>query len=228
MIEGVFFDGDQTLWDFQTLMRRALERTLIELRRLRPGPATDQLKVETMLADRAAVADLQAPGVTLEDLRYQAFARTLKRVGRPDAALAAHLNEYYLRWRFTDVPLYPDVVSTLNQLAGRYRLGLLSNGNGYPERSGLAGVFTVVVFSHDHGVNKPDRRLFDIAATMIGSPASRLVMIGDSLVNDIAGAHHAGWHAIWLNRDHQTPSDPPPIHSVTSLDQLAGMLERVI
>jgi HAD superfamily hydrolase (TIGR01549 family) len=126
------------------------------------------------------------------------------------------------------VQLYPDVVPTLSLLTDRYRLGLLTNGNGYPERSGLAGVFDAVVISQDHGFRKPDRRLFDIAATRIGLQPSRLVMIGDSLVNDISGAHHAGWHAIWLNRDHKTPPDPPPAHSITRLDQVAEILERHI
>ncbi|HET9970225.1 MAG TPA: hypothetical protein VFQ68_18475 [Streptosporangiaceae bacterium] len=39
-IEGVFFDGDQTLWDFELLMRRALASTLAYLREVRPGPDT--------------------------------------------------------------------------------------------------------------------------------------------------------------------------------------------
>ena len=43
VIEALFFDGDQTLWDFEKLIRRALAATLDELRRLCPGPATVKL-----------------------------------------------------------------------------------------------------------------------------------------------------------------------------------------
>lgn len=46
----------------------------------------------------------------------------------------------------------------LDALGSRYRLGLVSNGNSYPERSGLDGRFAFTVFAHDHGVHKPDRR----------------------------------------------------------------------
>lgn len=56
MIEGVFFDGDQTLWDFEVLMRRALASTLEHLRELRPGADTDGLDVESMVADGSATS----------------------------------------------------------------------------------------------------------------------------------------------------------------------------
>jgi len=37
VIKAVFLDGDQTLWDFEKLMRRAMLATLGELKTLRPG-----------------------------------------------------------------------------------------------------------------------------------------------------------------------------------------------
>ncbi len=147
---GVFFDGDQTLWDFQMLMRQALGRTLGELRRLRPGDATSQLDVEDMIIDRGAVAArLHAIDASLEAVRHAAFVATLDRIGLPDADLAEHLNEYYLRWRFTDVPLYPDVVPALTVLGSRYRLRsavqrqrlprAIRIGRGFPGRRVLPG-----------------------------------------------------------------------------------------
>ena len=89
MIEAIFFDGDQTLWDFETLMRRALARTLAELRALRPGEATSGLNVEDMVLDRALVAaELAGTGVTLEAHRHAACARSPERHGPPDLAFA--------------------------------------------------------------------------------------------------------------------------------------------
>jgi FMN phosphatase YigB (HAD superfamily) len=38
----------------------------------------------------------------------------------------------YLKHRFGDIELYPDVIPVLNSLHGKFCLGLLSNGNGYP------------------------------------------------------------------------------------------------
>lgn len=202
MIEGVFFDGDQTLWDFQKLMRRALSATLDHLRQLHPGPTTHGLTVESLISDRASVeADPASAGMKLDDRRLAAFARTVARLAAPDQELAATLNDYYLDRRFTDVTLFDDVLPVLSDLRRRMPLGLLSNGNGYPEGSGLSGMFTVVVFSDEHGIKKPDRRLFDLAAEGVAVPPERLAMVGDSLTHDVAGSQNAGRHGFWLNRD---------------------------
>ena len=45
-----FFDGDQTLWDFQAMMRRALTATIGELRRLRHGTGGD-MSVEAFVTE---------------------------------------------------------------------------------------------------------------------------------------------------------------------------------
>lgn len=234
MIRAVFFDGDQTLWDFQTLMRRALLATLNELRSLHPGPAASQLDVDSFVADREAVAaSLRGRETNLERLRLAAFRRTVSRLhlsegGLAGDALAAHLNAFYLERRFESVDLFPDVRPALDALRGTYRLGLLSNGNAYPDRSGLAGVFSAVVFSQDHGIEKPDPRLFSIAAAAIGCTGPELAMVGDSLVNDVTGARSAGWRGIWVNRDGAIcPQQHAPDAQITTLLELPGALARI-
>jgi FMN phosphatase YigB (HAD superfamily) len=78
------------------------------------------------------------------------------------------------------VPLLDDVLPVLSELSARMPLGLLSNGNGYPERSGLTGILTVVVFSDDHLSSKPDRRLFDFAGHRQAGRAGVFLIFTDS------------------------------------------------
>jgi HAD superfamily hydrolase (TIGR01549 family) len=199
VISTLFFDGDQTLWDFDKLMRRVLRQTLAELRLQRPAPVTDRLDVEAMVDDRQAVA----------------------------AELAEHLNAFYLERRFADVELYPDTIPALTTLRRTYTLGLLSNGNSYPERSGLSGIFAVTVFSQDHGIAKPDRRLYEIAAAEVGATAEAIAMIGDSLVNDVTAAQAAGWQGIWLNRESiACPDLHTPDAEIASLIELPEALAK--
>ena len=229
MIEGVFFDGDETLWEFQKLMRRALLATLEHLRQLRPGPATRHLSVESLIQDRLAVeADPAAAGLKLEDLRRAAFVRTIARIGPPDHDLAATLNDYYVNRRFTDVPLFADVLPVLTKLRATLTLGLLTNGNGYPDRCGLRDMFAVEVFADEHGVKKPDGRLFEIAAGRAAIPPERLVMVGDSLTDDVVGAQNAGWRAFWLNRPgHDCGGDIHPDAELRTLYELPSALVLV-
>ena len=56
MIEAVLFDGDQTLWDFQKVMRMALLDVLDAIRQARPGAPAEGLRIADLQADRNAVA----------------------------------------------------------------------------------------------------------------------------------------------------------------------------
>ena len=227
---AIFFDGDQTLWDFQALMRRALAATLEELRRLRSDAVPAELTVEQLIRDRQDVADrLRGTVTNLEALRLEAFRHSLCRLGLGDDRLAGQLNAFYLERRFAGVDLFDDAVPTLRQLARQHHVGLLSNGNSYPERTGLGGLFGTVVFSQDHGSEKPDRRLFDVAAARVPPTVERFVMVGDSLVNDVDGAQRAGWAGIWLNRQGSPcPIGHRPDGVVRTLTELPGVLAPLL
>jgi HAD superfamily hydrolase (TIGR01549 family) len=215
----IFFDGDQTLWDFQGLMRRTLAATIDELRRLEPAVEGD-LSVEAFVADREAAAEqLRGKVTSLESVRLAAFTRSLWRLGLPDARLAEHLNDFYLQRRFAGVDLYDDVLPVLETLIRDHTVGLLSNGNSYPERVGLQRIFTATVFSQDHGVEKPDPRIYAIAQAAI--PGSEYIMLGDSIINDVVAAQRVGWRGIWLNRDRREP--PAGVRPDAILTDLYGL-----
>lgn len=225
-ISAISFDGDMTLWDFQKVMRHALKKTLAELRRLVPTQRALDLSVEEMIAIRNQVEkDEHGRTWNMEELRLLAFERTLESLGHPDRDLAAHLNALYLKHRFEDIELYPDVIPALDQLAPHFKLGLLSNGNSYPDRCGLEGRFAFVVFSQDVRVRKPDRRIFEIAAREAGCPLDELLHVGDSYENDVLGAHGAGAKTVWLNREGmESNAGIRADAEITTLTDLPGIL----
>ena len=191
-----------TLWDFRKVMRDALKKALVELRRLVPSQRAQSLSVDEMIDIRNQVEEeVKGEVWNHEEIRLLAFERTLEILGSPDRAMAGHLNDIYLKHRFEDIELFPDVEPTLDQLAAHFKLGLLSNGNSYPEGCGLEGRFAFVIFSQDVQVRKPDRRVFEIAARKAGCPLDELLHVGDSLQNDVAGANAAGAQSVWLNRE---------------------------
>jgi 2-haloalkanoic acid dehalogenase type II len=199
-IRAISFDGDGTLWDFERVMRESLQHVLGELQRVDPEAAA-RTSVNRMIEIRDSVG-VEAKGVItdLETIRLEAFRRTLQDIGKTDDALAHHLNEIYLKHRFEDIELFDDVLPVLKTLQTRYAIGLLSNGNSYPERVGLSGVFSFVVLSQDHGIEKPDPRIFQIALREAGCSKEQLLHVGDSLINDIGGAINFGIMCVWLNR----------------------------
>jgi FMN hydrolase / 5-amino-6-(5-phospho-D-ribitylamino)uracil phosphatase len=222
-IRAISFDGDGTLWDFEQVMRRSLQRVLDELSQIDPDTAS-LLSIEKMISIRKTVGEeLTGKMTNLETIRLEAFKRTLQIVGKPDDCLAAYLNQRY--YRFKDISLFDDVMPTLKELNKKFKLGLLSNGNSYPERCGLEGIFEFVVFSQDHGIEKPDPEIFKIALIKAACSPKQLLHVGDSLSNDVQGAANAGITGIWLNRNSTiNPGAVSPDYEIKSLTELLEIL----
>ncbi|UCH42827.1 MAG: HAD family hydrolase [Dehalococcoidales bacterium] len=224
-IKAISFDADGTLWDFEKVMQQSLSHVLKELGEIEPRVAA-MLNIDKMIEIRNRVAEeLKGRITNLEAIRLEAFRQTLTEIGRPDDTLASHLNEVYLKHRFEDIELFDDVLPTLNELQGKYTLGLLSNGNSYPERCGLECIFQFVVFSQDYGVEKPDPEFFQIALKEAGCSKEQLLNVGDSLNNDVIGATDAGIKCVWLNRKRiNIPNDVQVKYEIHSLSELLKIL----
>jgi len=226
-IRVIGFDGDMTLWDFHRVMREALEKTLQEIRRRCPGTASEELTVEEMVRIRNAVAwELDGEAIKLEEVRRLSFVRTLEAIGLPDEALAAELNAFYLQHRFEGITPYPDVIPCLDALRSRFTIGMISNGNGYPERCGFGDRFEFVVFSEDLGIRKPAPEIFREACRQGGFRPDEMAYVGDSLKADVAGAAGVGAISVWLNREGvANDSGIQPDYEVRSLSEVPDIFE---
>jgi putative hydrolase of the HAD superfamily len=224
-IRAISFDADGTLWDFEGVMRRSLGYALRELERLKPQVA-GILDIDRMIEIRDKVAEgLRGEVSDLETIRLEAFRQTLREVGIQDDALAEHLTTVYLKHRFGDIEPYDDVLPTLTVLGKRFKLGVISNGNSHPERCGLKNIFQFVVLSQDHGVEKPDERIFKIALEEAGCTRLELLHVGDSLENDVGGAIDSGMRGVWLNRDRLlNDTDIRPDREISSITKLLEIL----
>lgn len=147
-------------------------------------------------------------------------------IENPNKSLADHLNKVYLKHRFEDIELYDDVLPTLNILSRHFKIGLLSNGNSYPDRCGLEGRFAFVILSQDVQVEKPDRRIFDITAEKAGCDIKQVLHVGDSLENDVAGAQNTGARSVWLSRDGKKNDTEIQVDfEVASLNEIPAILQ---
>lgn len=227
-ITVISFDADGTLFDFAKVMRQSLGHALAELRLSVPG-IPDTLTVEAMIAIRNQVGEeLKGAGMKLEALRFAAFQQTLHHIGvaDPNDDMATHLHNTYLKHRFEDVDLFGDVIPILDALQGRFKLGIITNGNSDPERCGLEGKFQFVILAQDHGVEKPDLKIFEIAVQEAGISSNHFLHVGDSLENDVLGANQAGMLSVWLNRDGRAnDTGIQPDHEISALTELNAILD---
>ena len=121
--------------------------------------------------------------------------------------------------------LYPDVLPALDLLAGRVKLGVLSNWDYSLHRIlrmlGIYDRFDVVVASLEEGPEKPDPRLFGIILERLGSTASTTLHVGDDAIDDLEGARSSGLSAVLIDRS-RPDTLPPFVNTLTALPGVMG------
>jgi putative hydrolase of the HAD superfamily len=230
MVTHVSFDADDTLWEFDRVMRAAMQDVLRHLREAHPDlPAAQALTVDEVVAVRQRIGGQAGESpLSLRELRELAFTATLEELGRPDQAFASRLCDVFFDGRSALVEPYDDVMPVLDELAERYVLGVVSNGNADLDRGSLRGRFSFRVHAHAHGVAKPDPGLFEVVFAETGCSPGELVHVGDDLALDVAGAQAAGVYAVWLNRhDLPNPTAVRPDAEIHSLAELPALLEEL-
>ena len=144
--------------------------------------------------------------------------------------LAVDLNQ---RWAASQAPA-GGTWEVLQQLSATWPLGLITNGPGDAQRAvvealGLASVFRWLLVSGDAdlGIRKPDPAIFAHAARLAGCPPGALLFVGDSAVNDVAGAAGAGWRTCWLHAPGVAlpPQVPRPDLEISTLAELPALLD---
>ena len=106
----------------------------------------------------------------------------------------------------------PGALYALPLLAERYRLAVVCDTGYSPgrvlrevlERNGMLAYFEYLYFSNEHGMSKPDVRVFRHTLAALDVRAPEAAHVGDIQRTDIAGAQAAGMaavHFIGANND---------------------------
>lgn len=148
----------------------------------------------------------------------------------PEGDLAGFLEGYYARLS-TRGDLMPGVRETLEALAGKYELAVVSNGprNVQDARLAVGGIidyFPVRVYSRDEGVAKPDPAILGLALERLGVNREQAVFVGDSPGNDMTAASAARVGFVWYRSDGLFQSPGERIAELCDLVQLPGLLTR--
>ena len=224
-IKAISFDFWNTLFTEQpggfALYKQTRRRLLREATR-EAGEFTDEQ------LDRAC--SLEA------ELHYQVWREehrtipTTERVGRilthievclPDDVLALLVSAYEEGVLERPPVLIAGVREAIGELAGNYRLGIISDVGFSPgrvlkevlRREGLLEAFDSLVFSDEAGRSKPHRKVFERTALMLAADPREIVHVGDLEYTDVVGAKAAGYHAIRftgatpINEDETTTAD---------------------
>lgn len=185
----------------------------------------------SFVGEGAGLANLREWAPTF---RRSAWQGALAEVGARDARCAEELAENFIHERATRYRPFPEALVTLAALRRDLALGIVTNGVpdlqwGKIERAGLTPYFDVVTVSAQVGFGKPDPRVFAVSLAQLGALPGEVVMVGDSLERDVAGARNAGIAAIWLNRAgrEESPGGARPDLQIRSLQQMEHAISEL-
>lgn len=223
------FDADDTLWHSEGVFRltearfaellsdyvdsRDLSRHLLEMEKRNLDYYGFGRKgfVLSMIETAIDVTDGQVPTAVLKGLID---------LGRD---MAAH-----------PIEILPDVREALAQIAGRFRILLITKGDLLDQeqklaRSGLSDLFQAVEIVSDK-VPATYRRIF----ARHGHGAERSMMVGNSLKSDVMPAIEAGsWGVLiphpltWALEHVEAPTDAPRFRQIERIGQLAALLNEI-
>ena len=122
-----------------------------------------------------------------------------------DVAAEAWFESYLVHYRESWM-LHPDVAPCLAAIAPR-ELGIITNGELAFQATKILGTgldafipLVHVIASGEVGVTKPDARIFELAAELLGVSPATACYVGDRLHTDAIGAARAGLLGVWIDR----------------------------
>ncbi len=205
----IFFDLDDTLWDF----RKNSGEVLAEL-------FEEHLLSEKLQADFARFHEIYMRlnlelwnqyykgDITKEYLRNQRFNLVFNKFGYDDYEGGLRITEQYLHRAPRRKHLKEGCIEILDTLSKRYHLHIITNGFREVQATKIDGCalrnyFGHIIVSEEHGFVKPDTRIFRLAEKLAGAAPQECVMVGDSYESDIVGGMKAGWEVIYFSDEDQ-------------------------
>ena len=221
----LIFDADNTLFDYDKSEEGALAASCQEFNLpCHPEMAAAYREINSHIWRLFELGEIDIP-----TLRLRRFELLFERFG--ESVPADAFSESYLKNLGNQVHLIDhalEVVKTVNQT---HKLALITNGISSVQRSRLSQsplqqYFPIVIISDEIGASKPDPAIFEAAFEQMDQPKKTdVLMIGDSLTSDMAGANNSGIDSCWFNPDHAIPDQDIRLdYEIESLKDLIGIV----
>jgi YjjG family noncanonical pyrimidine nucleotidase len=200
----IFFDLDHTLWDYEGNARE----TLLELHTFyklhERQIAFDDFHQQFKQINFELWEQYDRGLIDNEVIRTQRFKKVLDHFSVSDEKLNAALSHEYLYGCPKKSNLVPYAKEVLDYLSHHYTLTVITNGFEEIQTvkllsGNITHYFNHVITSQKAGHKKPAREIFDYALALNKLACDEVIMIGDNLLTDIAGAKNACIDHVFYN-----------------------------
>lgn len=200
----LFFDLDNTLWDFDTNSFHAMLSTFRNFGLDRKNIVFSEFFEVYSNHNHALWLEYRNREITKKELITERFRRTFEELNitgiDPEAT-----NTVYLDLMPEQNQLKEGVFETLCELKRKnYSMFIITNGfkevqHKKLENSGLQPFFQKVFISEDIKIAKPGYGIFEYAVKSANAPKTKSLMIGDDWETDIGGAANFGIDSVYIH-----------------------------
>lgn len=165
--------------------------------------------------------------------RKEAWTNGLKALGIDDPEFGYELAERFPVERRNNPFVYEETFRVLDELKGKYKLLLLTNGSPDLQQTKLkitpelVPYFDQIVISGGFGKGKPDPSIFEHALEKMEIDKNEAIMVGDNLMTDILGASRIGMKSVWINRHDKERNEVIPTYEIKHLEELYPILAEL-
>jgi putative hydrolase of the HAD superfamily len=204
MIKHIIFDFDDTLCDYQKVKEN--EKSHINAILKTHGIDIDAFWNHYNLVEPMLFRQFADRSIAREEYRIRRFADVLQGSHEKFRELSSELNQIYIQETTRKIELFEDTMPLLKALrAKEIEAVILTNGMSDSQRAkfknlGLSRYIQRIYIGEEIGFSKPNRKAFEYVLRDLDAAASNVLMVGDSIENDIDGAEQAGIQAVLIDR----------------------------
>jgi putative hydrolase of the HAD superfamily len=231
--EFLFFDLDNTLWDFSANARIAMQQTLENLNFTSQLSSFDAYFDLYEQINSSLWMDYRSKKITKQALIVERFSRSLEAYHITNQDWQG-INCHYLECMALQTQLFPGTFETLEYLKAKgYQMHIITNGftevqHAKLKNSGLSEFFGRIFISEEIQTPKPHRQIFEHALKSSNARKNKSIMIGDSWEIDIAGAQGFGMDQVmFLNNGQNKVPESIQLDLLTSTSPFLELKQSV-
>lgn len=230
MVKILTFDLDNTLWSVDPIIARA-ENAMMEW--IYKNEPELRFKVSTVQFEQyKEKISSENPDIRhdLTQLRLKTLRQVLEghQVHGDVNEIVKKAYEVFQQQR-NIVQYFPYVLEILEDLAARYPLYALSNGNADIHRVGIGHLFKHHLSAASVGFPKPHPAMFQQALAHAKVEPHEAIHIGDHPEQDIKAARDLGMKTIWINWHNQAwPLADKPDAIITNFEELPDAITALV
>lgn len=229
----IFFDLDNTLYDFSANAKLAMKAVFEELKMIDSLTSFDIYFDAYEVINDEYWALYREKKIKKDYLRENRHADCLAKFNIKLAISPIEFDDMYLAQMSNQTELFPNTIEVLEKLNQRnYQLHIITNGfkevqHKKLDNTGLSPFFKNIYISEEIKSPKPSSEIFEYAIKSSNARKAESIMIGDSWESDIVGAKNIGIDQVFFKLNDMpinTEKYGNPTHTITELIQLLTIL----